>query len=240
MKLLNVMTTNVDLFIDLRNQMGAFWTQVAFRTVIAIGTGGCILTAPIGIGVLCATAGYILIRPIKEAFGDAPSTPISTPPSDAPPSPSRQTENTQLQRLRLGTGTRRSYTFQYGGGQYCSYIGEYSNMIMGVRVTSAGDAISDAWLRFYQKETKTDPGCAPTLPVLPQNEHDYQFQSGNITNNNLTIQFRYMTGTPRCNVTFSGTRVGNSFSGQLFFDRNDGVVSTTDYFIAIPMVVQFL
>ena len=246
--LLNVMTTGVDLFDGIVKQIGGFWTQVAFRVVITIGATGCILTAPVGIGVLCATAGYILIRPIRDAFADPVQsplgpvpdrgTPVSSPPSDAKPSPSKQTENTQLQQTLMAQGGFFEHSFNFGGGQHCSLIGIFSSAILTIKVNKAKTSVLEAVFTMLHKENKLDVTCAPWAPGYALNQHNYQMAYGTIAGDKLSVWFRYLSGAPSCAVSFTGTIYGKRTSGVLTIDRNDGVTGTIDYVQNIPIVLD--
>lgn len=247
--LLNVMTgNNVDIFDEIAYQLRKYWLSVGLKNFATLAALSCALAATGTTAVICAS--IVLLRALSD-FNPKPdpvappSNPlpddyaaISSPPADAPPSPSKQTENTQFASSRFVQGTKNSFTFNFGGGPYCNYIGTFSNSILMIKMNSTRSSILSSSFVTFHKEMKLDPTCAPTLPVFPENQHTYEYSSGNITGNSIFIYFRHVFGTPKCNVSFSGTRYGNSYSGVVTMDRNDGVVSTTDYYLNIPIVLD--
>ena len=248
--LLNALTNStVDIFDEIADQLRKFWTGVGLTIFGIIAAGALCVSLSGGLATgICLGAVILILARGSNAKADPaapPSNPlpdnytaIPAPPADAAPSPSKQTENTQFASTRFVQGTKNSFTFNFGGGAYCNYIGTFSNSILMIKMNSTRSSILSSSFVTFHKEMKTDPSCAPTLPVFPENQHTYEYASGNISGNSIFIYFRHVTGTPKCNVTFSGTRYGNSYSGVVTMDRNDGVVSTTDYYLNIPIVLD--
>ena len=202
--------------------------------VIGVGAIGCTISLP------ACIAGAIAVAYVGTNAANASTADIPGAPANSPQSPNGQTQNTQLQKTNYFVGTSPLYSFNYGGGVYCNLVGEYSNINVDIKINKSTNSILSCQAFAIQKETKVDPTCAPTSPVIPVNQHRYQYSSGQVTGNTVLINFATIAANPYSLAQFTGTMSGGVVNGTFKITRSDGVPGTLQYALNIPIVLKLI